>query len=825
MRWGIRGWFALAGALSVGFACGDSVGSATTDSSSGHGTTIAPETTGPAVDSSGAATTTTGSVDESTTGTTGEPPWEGLQAGVAVRYLDRPVGVSMAGYGGRTGGTNTPWTGTFFGSRGFYSLPTIKVIALESNTGERVVLLKTPLMSSESGLTDAVVTALQDRHGLDLSGRVILTATHSHHVHGRYWRLPDIFGAVGADTSDEEVIAIMATEFADTVAAAIEDLGPAQWAYTSTEDWDPDDEVYRDRRHVNDFAYGKDPRLMMLAVRRPDGRPLATVINFAMHGTLLDTDNELLTEDAAGGLEMVFEEEFFAAHGEPIIGMFMQAGGGDAAPAGDSRGHSGIARAEVLGQSAAPTLLEQWDAMDWRDDALLDVHTRRIDLRWEYFGYDESDEFYGAPLGVPLELPYTWGGWQCTSPSAPDDNDPATSMEGEPKECLPLDVILLGDVPHAEAHQSILTTARIDELFLVTAPGEPTNSVMQYLRGQVADLSTQKNPAQVMGLGYAQDHLLYLTHPDDWFQGGYEAEMSLWGPYAARTFMDTQVSIVEQMLMGQDMPPFIEQSPTLASPGSFTPRAFEESLNAGEVIEDVAGDVMRTQIAHFRFGAGDPSLGSPRVIVQVDRGDGRFVDVPSPSGWADAALDNSRYQMVTQYDPIPGPDGTVAFARQHEWSVDWQVPADFPAGIYRLVASGPTFSAGARQQFEVESAPFAIVNADGAAAQVEQQGDTLLVRLTIPPAGTAEPTPVTPFRALDPAAGPDAPITIRAPLSARLIIDGQLQPSTFELRFDPDRGAHVIPLPMADLGDARSVSVQVHLAGDIEPDPIVGVLR
>ena len=490
-------------ALAWVLACGDSsVNAGSGDGTGSTGTAATPmddTVAQTSVQPDGTGTTDDGGSDgEATDDTTaGEPPWEGMQAGVAVRYLDRPVGISQAGYGGRVGGTATPWNGLFRGTRGFYALPTIKAMVIESG-GEQLVLLKTPMMSGESGVTDALVAKLQEEHGIDLAGRIILTATHSHHAHGRYWRLPDIFGAVGADTADEEVIDLLATEFADTIVEAIDDMGPAQYAWNYVEDWDPMDRVYRDRRSVNNFAYGKDPRLTLFAVRRPDGEPLAAMVNFAMHGILLGFENELLSEDAAGGLEMVFEEQFFAAHGQPILGMFSQAGGGDASPAGSFLGHDQIARAEVIGHAASPALLDQWDQLEWRDDAEIDVHSQRIDLNYAYFGYHRSDEFMGAPLGIPLPLPYTWGGWQCTSPAAPADNDPATSMEGELKECIPVDVLLLGDVPHPEVHQTYLTTARLDNFFMTTVPGEPTYSVMQYLREEVEERATEDTPVEVL---------------------------------------------------------------------------------------------------------------------------------------------------------------------------------------------------------------------------------------------------------------------------------------------------------------------------------------
>jgi neutral/alkaline ceramidase-like enzyme len=789
-----------------------STGASGPSTSSPMADTTAPSTSSPA--DSGSVDSSSGAADSSSTG----EPWTGLRAGVAVRYLDRPVGISMAGYGGRVGGVPTPWNGIFAGSRGFFGLPTMKAIVLESG-GERLVVLKTPLMSGESGVTDALVAELQTAHGLDLAGRVIVTATHSHHIHGRYWRLPDIFGAVGADTPDEEVIDLLATELAETVVAAIDDLGPAQWGWTKVDDWDPQDRVHSDRRHVNDFAYGKDPRLTVLAVRRPDGPPLAAIVNFGMHGTIMGSDNELLTEDAAGGLEMGVEDQFFAAHGEPIVAMFVQAGGGDSAPRGELLGHEGIARAEVIGQQAAPAVLEQLASLQWRDDAVLDVHSRRIDLDYAYFGYDRSDEFTGAPLGIPLPLPYTWGGWQCTSPAAPEDDDPATSMEGELKQCYPLDALLLGDVPNGEVHQTYLTVARLGELFMATVPGEPTHSVMHYLREQVA----LREGAEVMGIGYAQDHLLYFTHPDDWFQGGYEAQMSLWGPFAARTLVDTQLEAVNAMLGGADMDPFVEQSPNLTTPGGFTPRAYEQSLDAGEILDDVPAAVMRTEVVRLRFGAGDPSIGSPRVRVQMDPGDGDFVDVPSPSGWVGAALDNSRQHMITHYDPDPPPTDAIADARRHQWYVDWEVPADLPAATYRLAVHATAWQGGALVDVDVTSSPFEVRQHEDATLGVERSGDEIALRLQLPAVveQTEQGWPTAGWRVHDPAAGPGDPITVRAPLRLRFEQGGVLLPGDHTVTFDMDAGAHLFALGDAAIDrSAGALTVVAHLDADVDPDPI-----
>jgi len=801
-------------------ACGDSTGMADgTGSSSGSPTTTmgADTTSTGGLDTTASPTTTdattTGEPDTTTGGMIEPAP---LEAGVAMRHLDRPVGISMAGYGGRTDGLGSTWAGAFFASRGFYALPAIKAMVLRAGD-EELVIVKLPTMSAESGITDAIAAKLMDRHGVDLQGRIITGATHSHHIHARYWRIPDQLGEAGIDTFDEELLDLLATEFADTIMEARDQLAPAQWAHAEQEDWDVENHVYRDRRGENNPTYGKDPRLTILAVRRPDGTPLAAITQFGMHGTILDSDNELLTEDAAGGLELVFEEQFFAAHGEPILGMFMQAGGGDASPAGDQLGHSGIPRAEVLGHAAAPGLLALYDTLEWRDELTLDVTSRRIELRYDTFGYDETDEFTGEWLGMPQT--YEWGGFQCANDDVPDDEDPATSMEGLPKNCIPVDLLLLGDVPHAQVHQTYLSAARLDDLYLVTLPGEPTFSVQNYLREQMAE----RDPAlTVMGLGYSQDHLLYLTHPDDWFQGGYESMMSLWGPFAARTLVDLQMAAVDQLLTEVDQPAFTEEAPTLAVPESFEPRGYEASDDPGEVLEDVTTGMLRTEVVRFRFGGGDPSLGAPRVRVQVDPGDGTFVDVPSPAGWPGAALDNSRYHMITHYAPIPAQSEAVMPSRAHEWYVDWELPADFPAATYRLVASG-VYWGGAEQEFEVESSPFTVGQHDGATLDVQRSGTMLTLSLQLPPTSwvTEETWPISGWRVLDPEVGPGQPITVRAPLTLRFNVDGVDQPGDHAVDFDPAEGGYVFDLADAGIdADASVVLVSAHVAADVDPDAI-----
>ena len=780
--------------------------SASTGSSDAGASSSSSTSTGDPTPTGTAATPTTGATS---TGEPGAGLASGpLKAGVAVGHLTGPVGASMAGFGGRTKVNDTAWNDVLNGASGFYGYGTAKAIALEV-AGERLVLLKMPTMSSEASLTEGTIAKLRELYDLDLEGRLITGATHSHHNIARYWRLPPALGTIGADSPDEEIIDRISTQLASIVKAAIDDLGPAQWGTGLADDWDADDRVYRDRRGENNPTYGKDPRLTILAVRRPDGTPMAAVLNFGMHGTVFDSDNELFTEDAPGGLEMKFEEHFFATTGKPIFGMFIQSGGGDASPAGDRLGHPGPARVELLGHDAAPKLLAVYDAIEWKDSATFGVRSRRIDLTYAGLGYDEIPEFKNA-----ADYPYTWGGWRCNEGEG-DDANPATSLEGQPKKCTDLATLLMlfgATVPHGEIHQMYTTVAALDDFYLVSLPGEPTYSVIKHLR---AELDARE--VRGMAFGYSQDHMLYLTHPDDWYQGGYESEMSLWGPLAATYLIARQMELVEALQAGEGAPVWSEESPNLSLPQPFEPRAKEQSEDAGALVLDIAADVARGDTVRLGWGGGDPGLGEPHVVLQRDDGGGSFTDVPGPSGWPGAVFDNSRYHMLTHYDPIPEQNGAIVPSRQHHWYVDLQVPLELGAGTYRLAATGTHWDGAKVQTHTVTSTPFAVTTGKVDALAATLVGGTLTVVWThTPPAlETVETWPVAGYRLLDPEVGPDEPATIRAPITLDFFVDDQPAGAPQQVEFTPGKG-HV--LDFAALGlPTQGLSVRAHLGADIMP--------
>ncbi len=744
-----------------------------------------------------------------------------LQAGVALRYLDGPTGVSMAGYGGRADGRKTHWSDTLKGTAGFYGMQTIKVVALEVGS-QRMALVKSPQMSSESYLTDAIARHLKEKHSLDFEGRVITMAGHSHHTTARYWPVPDSLGNVGVDTFDAEVAETTAALYADAIAEAWSKREPAEWGHASQDDWDPQDEVYRDRRGENNPTYGKDPRLDVIGFRRKsDGKPMATLLHFAIHGTVFGGDNDMFTEDAPGYVEHKFEEAFFAREGAPVFGMFAQSSGGDASPAGDSLDHPPLARLERLGEAAAPKMLAVYDQIKWSSDTELAIRSERIELIHEriYAGRPWAEEFSNGD-----KTPYTWGGWQCKVAGL----KPGETMEGKPKLCADIKKLLgllKTDVPHTAVHEAYLTAARLGDLWMITMPGEPTWSVVKYARETAAKKTWNGSPLKLMVLGYSQDHMLYLSAPDDWYTGGYEAEMSLWGPGAGIFFADEGLSMIDAMMAGNNGPPLHADSPPLPPVPTWTPRAREKSINPGVVSVQPAAQIARTQTVEFAANCGDPALGSP--LVEVHREDkGAFAAIPARHGWEGFHYDNSRYEMISVYDPDPPPTGHASVPeRTHLWRFYWQVPSDWPTGTYRLHLQCKSLDdGGSPKPIVVDSTPFTVEAAPGTSLAAKLAGNDLSLEMRVPGVAQTESGSAAPgkgkwisggYRLLDRDVKHTEAALVRAALTVEILDAQGAVVATLPAPFDPASKSNVAKLTAAP--PSGNWSVRAWISGDTTP--------
>jgi hypothetical protein len=176
------------------------------------------------------------------------------------------------------------------------------------------------------------------RRGLGYAA-VIASASHTHSGPGAYADSA-LFGFLAIDRRSAPVRERILEGLERAAREAEARKGPATVAWGRTEVRDVADSRVRERL---------DPELGALRVARPDGRPVALVWNYAIHGTALGRDNFLLSGDLMGEASARLEREL----GAPAL--FVNGAVGDVSPR--PRGWPGVTAA---GEALAAGALRAW---------------------------------------------------------------------------------------------------------------------------------------------------------------------------------------------------------------------------------------------------------------------------------------------------------------------------------------------------------------------------------------------------------------------------------------------------------------------------------
>jgi neutral ceramidase len=525
-------------------------------------------------------------------------------AAAAEGVLELPVGTPLSGYTGRCdcfGGSgdadrrDSAYAYEFASSAGIQTPIPVKAFWI-ANGDQDLVILKVDVIYSFDGLVEEMERRLSAATGRDLDGKIIVTTNHSHAAHGAY--SDQISYYLGSDSFNYEVFTRMAASAEEVAMRAYTGLQPAKLGVGYAKDWDPDDRVYRDRRSDNnelqvfdDIPAGpyKDPYLTMLRMDTLDGEPIGVLFNFGIHGTTLGEDNPMISVDSPGHVEEIFQERFDT----PVVVALLQAGGGDASPAGSDDGY---ARMETVGEYAADALENLWASIPTGSDPVrLETTSRSVkethgDIRvtrggtvdWYYTPltggedyndfepdnviYDENGDII-SPIDE-FNMPY--GAAFC-------GEDPAYLPGFAPAQVFPyvncVDVnkmvaVIRGffdleeaaaPLPIPESQRAGFTASRIgplpilnadgttttDDFFMGFFPGETTATYTEMFRRRAAaELGFQ----HTMAVGYAQDHEGYLLIPEDWLTGGYEIDINVWGPLQGEHIMEQLLIASEEVL-------------------------------------------------------------------------------------------------------------------------------------------------------------------------------------------------------------------------------------------------------------------------------------
>jgi hypothetical protein len=291
-----------------------------------------------------------------------------------------------------------------------------------------------------------------------------------------------------------------------------------------------------------------DREVIVLRLDEPAGAPIATLVNYACHPTIMGPTNRLITPDFPGAMKRVVE----AAVGGRCI--FLQGSAGDQGPVQGFQGETAIYRAlgQVLGHEAAKIALSLKNIPSG-------VKLQEVVPSGAPLGMFEAE--FRTLASLPLRVLST----EVPVPlreGLPDHKDAADRLEIWKTRLKAARAS--GD---ERASTEAIYMARRADIQLRMAEdfgGKSTAAVRSHLitLGDVALVGCNVEPFCEIGLaikrnspfpitcmsGYTNGRLAYMATAEEWLKGGYEVENSPFGKTAADVLTTELLRSLKELL-------------------------------------------------------------------------------------------------------------------------------------------------------------------------------------------------------------------------------------------------------------------------------------
>ncbi|EGD78316.1 hypothetical protein PTSG_09383 [Salpingoeca rosetta] len=422
-----------------------------------------------------------------------------LYAGVAHVNATLPLGVPLAGYnhGDRRVPywpipNNTAYTTFMTPSVGVMDDTNVRCLALrQGNT--RAFIVTADAIGADGTLRKLAVVEAQRMGSNATLETVTLHASHSHSGPGAV--SPSFLWAMApaTDLLVPELQFQLAVSIGQAIVMAEKAMVPASLGVDIS--LLPNVTVNR-RAKISPYLQPDsiDPNLGVIRVDDLKGNPLATIWNFAIHGTCFGPDNMKVSSDIMGGVN-----NLLVKNGGVGVTMFINADAGDIDPAPQTcQGKPNY--------NGAPTI------------ANAIIKTRKAIKPSANATFRIASEV--VPFG-PTNLNVTLQRFEnCTSGG-------------------PLDICTLCEVIHCDLNLHLgsswienaprFTAIRFDvdgsKTLMVTMPGEPLSELGTEVRIDGVGLGFDR----VLLAGYSNNHMGYFATPDEYDIGGYESQLTFWG--------------------------------------------------------------------------------------------------------------------------------------------------------------------------------------------------------------------------------------------------------------------------------------------------------
>ncbi|HTY76461.1 MAG TPA: neutral/alkaline non-lysosomal ceramidase N-terminal domain-containing protein [Candidatus Bathyarchaeia archaeon] len=405
-----------------------------------------------------------------------------LTAGASSIAVEVPAGVPLAGYGSPPRRAwmpdvlgRHPYAFWFRPSTGVHDPVRVRALALDGD-GARLLWLSMDVV----GIDPTLVSELRARLARlePLPPTIVLSASHTHSGPGAFAESA-FWGFLAADREAPAV--------RKSLADALESAGREAWRRREPA------RVVGGKGTVTGVATSRldqplDPELGVLKVTADDGRPIALVWNYAIHGTALGRGNFQLSGDLMGDASARLERET----GVPVL--FVNGAAGDVSPAAH-----GWPAVDSIGSALAAAATTVWRALPAGRDEALSLAERRITLP--------------EPA---VSIRNCLGRWV---PRRPRVNV---------GRALPTSAALLG--------------IRIGATVWVTVPGELQTALGLDIKGAGAGRFEQTFVA-----GYSNDYLGYFLTRRDYDRPSYVACGSFYGERGGEVIRDAAVELVHRL--------------------------------------------------------------------------------------------------------------------------------------------------------------------------------------------------------------------------------------------------------------------------------------
>jgi neutral ceramidase len=343
-----------------------------------------------------------------------------------------------------------------------------------SDGAHKVCIVGMDLTSVPDNLRGDILKGMGKELGLDY-GSLLICPTHTHSSQGNMSPVPPFIAAIFGPYN-EKLYDFVRDRTEQAIRDAIANMRPAEIAIASR-----DVPGFNHNRRGEQGNTITDDQMTVLYAHTPQKEPIGMAVFYASHGTVLDSDNFLISGDWPGAMERAIESAM-----PGVVAMHINGAEGDMAPS--TKFGETFASVEFYGDALAERAVELANSAKSQSEV-------KIASAWEDLKLPKPEvspafmEVTGKEYHISKEMAESLAS-QVTVPSIP------------------------------------IEALRVDSLVIAGMPGEAITELGLELKQRAKKMGAEY--AAVAGL--AGRDVSYILSEEQYKRGGYEASMSFYGP-------------------------------------------------------------------------------------------------------------------------------------------------------------------------------------------------------------------------------------------------------------------------------------------------------